>query len=78
MATATITSPVDVTVETPGRRYARLVTGNHDFNDITRIVSDIPLARKTPIGWWIAFIPSLSLALLFFGAISYMIATASA
>ena len=74
MATATIESPVDVTVETPGRR-APLVTGTHDFNDITRMVSEIPLARKTPIGWWIAFIPSVALALLFFAAIGYMIAT---
>lgn len=74
MATATITSPVDVTVETPGRR-APLVTGNHDFNDITRIVSDIPLARKTPIAWWVAFVICVSLTMLFFGAIGYMIAT---
>ncbi|MBY0587508.1 polysulfide reductase NrfD [bacterium] len=73
MATAVV-NPLDVTIETPGVR-APLVTGGHDYAAITEMVTRIPLDKRTPIGWWIAFIPSAIIAGMFFAAISYMICT---
>lgn len=49
-----------------------LVKGNHNFGSITSMVADINL-RPTPTGWYLAFGAALSLLLLLFSMIAYLI-----
>ena len=37
---------------------APLILGGHDFHSMTEAVVE-PLERKTPVGWWFFFIPSV-------------------
>jgi len=43
---------------------APLIVGGHDFHSLTEAVA-APLERKTPLGWWLFFIPSLAMLGLF-------------
>jgi molybdopterin-containing oxidoreductase family membrane subunit len=49
-----------------------LVKGNHSFGSITSMVADINL-RPTPTAWYLAFGAALSLLLLLFSMIAYLI-----
>jgi molybdopterin-containing oxidoreductase family membrane subunit len=49
-----------------------LVKGNHSFGSITIMVADINL-RPTPTAWYLAFGAALSLLLLLFSMIAYLI-----
>lgn len=49
-----------------------LVKGNHSFSSITAMVADINL-RPTPTNWYLAFGTALSLLLLLFSMIAYLI-----
>ena len=44
----------------PVEGRAPLILGGHDFKSLTDKVVE-PLERKTPIGWWLCFIPSLAM-----------------
>jgi molybdopterin-containing oxidoreductase family membrane subunit len=45
----------------PVDRRAPLILGGHDFHSVTEAVA-YPLERKkTPLGWWLVFLPSLGL-----------------
>ena len=48
-----------------------LVKGNHDFKDITAMITDINL-RPTPTGWYIAFTVSSMLLMVLLGSIAYL------
>jgi Ni/Fe-hydrogenase subunit HybB-like protein len=48
----------------PVQGRAPLILGGHDFRSITEAVAE-PLERKTPIGWWLFFLPSLALLAVF-------------
>ena len=48
----------------PLQGRAPLILGGHDFHSITEAVAE-PLERKTPLGWWLFFIPSLALLAVF-------------
>ena len=60
---STPTPIVDNTYDTPGRRTT-LITGNHDYGSITRIVARIS-EEKQPIIWWFTFLPAVVLAFTF-------------
>ncbi len=49
-----------------------LVKGNHDFSDITRMVTDINL-RPTPKAWYLAMIAANALLILLLVSIAYLI-----
>lgn len=74
MATATISRPIDVTIETPGAR-APLVIGDHDLASVTDVVCRVPEERRAPIGWKIAFTISVLGFLMFFTSIGILIGT---
>ena len=50
---------------------APLILGGHDFHSITEAVAR-PLERKTPIGWWLCFLPSLAALGLFGVSIAWL------
>jgi Ni/Fe-hydrogenase subunit HybB-like protein len=54
----TATLDIDNTTDSPMGRPP-LVTGNLDFGDVTQAVCNVA-ERKTTLGWWIAFIISVS------------------
>ena len=48
-----------------------LILRSPDFHSITEAVAE-PVERKTPIGWWFFFIPSLALLGLLGVAVSWL------
>jgi len=50
---SSVTDLVDNTVDDPTRPQ-ELILGGQDFTSITETVSDIVLARKTPLAWYVA------------------------
>jgi Ni/Fe-hydrogenase subunit HybB-like protein len=53
--------PIDDNVHyDPVDGRALLILGGHDFHSLTEAVAR-PLERKTPLGWWFVFIPSVGL-----------------
>ena len=48
-----------------------LILRSPDFHSITEVVAE-PVERKTPIGWWLFFIPSLALLGLLGVAVSWL------
>jgi len=50
---------------------APLILGGHDFKSLTDAVLE-PLERKTPIGWWLMFIPSVALLGLLGASIGWL------
>ena len=39
---------------------APLILGGHDFHSITEAIAE-PVERKTPLGWWLFFLPSVGM-----------------
>lgn len=68
---ATITTPIDTTVEDPTRRTP-LVTGEHDYRSVTDKVVEIA-EWETPRAWYIAFAVSSTATMALFGLIGYLI-----
>ena len=58
-----VLGPNDNAYQDPTHR-APLVTGKHDFNSITQTVTDLSL-RKTPKAWYVAFVISNALLVMF-------------
>src|SRR5258708_33542352 len=48
-----------------------LILRSPDFHSITEVVAE-PIERRTPIGWWLFFIPSLALLSLLGVAVSWL------
>ena len=48
-----------------------LILRSPDFHSITEVVAE-PVERRTPIGWWLFFIPSLALLSLLGVAVSWL------
>ena len=48
-----------------------LILRSPDFHSITEVVAE-PVERKTPIGWWLVFLPSLALLGLLGVAVSWL------
>ena len=44
----------------PVEGRAPLILGGHDFKSMTDAVA-APMERKTPLGWWLCFLPSLAM-----------------
>ncbi|NIM01390.1 MAG: hydrogenase [Acidobacteria bacterium] len=44
----------------PVEGRAPLILGGHDFKSLTGKVAE-PLERKTPLGWWLCFLPSVAM-----------------
>jgi Ni/Fe-hydrogenase subunit HybB-like protein len=63
------TDPKDIYDPLAGR--PTLILGGHDFKSITDAVM-APMERKTPIGWWLCFLPSLALLGLLGIAVSWL------
>ena len=42
----------------PVEGRAPLILGGHDFHSLTEAVA-APMERKTPLGWWLCFVPSV-------------------
>lgn len=70
---ASIASPtiIDNTIDTPGRRTP-LVTGNHTYGSITKLVSRVS-EESQPAVWWIAFAIAFPAMIMFFSLIAYLI-----
>ena len=62
--------PLDNTHE-PVEGRASLILGGHDFKSVTDAVA-APLERKTPLGWWLFFLPSLAMLGLLGAAIAWL------
>ncbi|HQZ37409.1 MAG: polysulfide reductase NrfD [Acidobacteria bacterium] len=62
-AQATSTAVLDVPVIAPG----------HDFETVTESVAQIPLARRTPLGWVFGFLIGLSLLMLLQVSLGYLV-----
>ena len=50
---------------------APLIVGGYDFRSMTEAVA-VPVERKTPLGWWFFFLPSLALLGLFGVSIGWL------
>ena len=50
---------------------APLIVGGYDFRSLTNAVA-VPLERKTPLGWWFFFLPSLAMLGLFGVSIGWL------
>src|SRR5947199_10434542 len=48
-----------------------LILRSPDFHSITEVVAE-PVERRTPIGWWLFFIPSLALLSLLGVPVSWL------
>ncbi|HUP23479.1 MAG TPA: NrfD/PsrC family molybdoenzyme membrane anchor subunit [Thermoanaerobaculia bacterium] len=55
----------------PVQGRAPLILGGHDFRSITEAVAE-PLESKTPLGWWLFFLPSLALLAMFGVSIGWL------
>ncbi len=73
MASIASSNTVDNTIDTPGRRTP-LVTGNHDYGSITKMVSRIA-EESQPAIWWIVMAFSVPSLLMFVTLIGYLIFT---
>ena len=57
------------------RHRAPLTTGGQDYATVTDMVSGVAEHPTTPMGWYVAFAASVSLTLMFFGLIGYLVTT---
>ena len=55
----------------PVEGRAPLILGGHDFKSLTDAVA-APLERKTPLGWWLLFLPSVSMLGLLGVAVAWL------
>ncbi len=62
--------PLDNTHE-PVVGRASLILGGHDFKSVTDAVA-APLERKTPLGWWLFFLPSVAMLGLLGAAVAWL------
>jgi molybdopterin-containing oxidoreductase family membrane subunit len=69
---AGVEQPDDNVFHDPVQGRAPLILGGHDFHSITEAVAE-PLERKTPLGWWLFFLPSLALLALFGVSIGWLV-----
>jgi Ni/Fe-hydrogenase subunit HybB-like protein len=58
-------------LDNPVAGYPTLILRSPDFHSITDAVAE-PVERRTPIGWWLFFIPSLGLLSLLGIAVSWL------
>jgi len=50
---------------------APLILGGHDFKSMTEAVA-APLERKTPLGWWLCFLPSVAMLSLLGASVAWL------
>jgi molybdopterin-containing oxidoreductase family membrane subunit len=55
----------------PVEGRAPLILGGHDFKSLTEAVV-LPMERKTPLGWWLCFIPALGMLSLLGVAVGWL------
>ena len=55
----------------PVKGRAPLILGGHDFKSLTAAVA-APLERKTPLGWWLLFLPSVCMLSLLGVAVAWL------
>ncbi len=55
----------------PVEGRAPLILGGHDFKSLTAAVA-APLERKTPLGWWLLFLPSVCMLSLLGVAVAWL------
>lgn len=55
----------------PVKGRAPLILGGHDFKSLTAAVA-APLERKTPLGWWLLFLPSVCMLGLLGVAVAWL------
>jgi molybdopterin-containing oxidoreductase family membrane subunit len=58
-------------LDNPVAGHPTLILRSPDFHSITDVVAE-PVERPTPIGWWLAFIPSVALLSLLGVAVSWL------
>ncbi len=61
------------TLTEPLARDELLVAGGLGFREVTEKISSIVEPKKTPKGWWIAFLAACSGALLLLGAVGWLV-----
>ena len=64
-------TPIDITFDDPTKR-APLVLGDHNFESVTETVCAIVERPKPPLGWYIAFSISSSIASMFLVLLAYL------
>ncbi len=62
--------PLDNTYQ-PVEGRAPLILGGHDFKSMTAAVA-APLERKTPLGWWLCFLPAVGMLSLLGVAVAWL------
>ena len=65
-------APNDNVVFDPLEGRAPLILGGHDLHSVTEAVA-APLERKTPIGWWLFFIPSVGMLSLLGLSVAWLV-----
>jgi molybdopterin-containing oxidoreductase family membrane subunit len=64
----------DTSAPEPVRPRLPVLTGRHTFGSVTDKISAIVLSRRAPWGWWVGFLISFALLMMFLWAVGWLLA----